>query len=115
VRTDYASLPGTSFGTLIGDMTGVFWYGPATTWPSNPQNGPWIAFWKNLDIELGTGLDPVKLGDDFWGSIISGPWGSNLMITVLPAESYPITMLATDQRGILRPQSGKGAVGALEP
>jgi hypothetical protein len=115
VRTDYAALPGTSFGTLVGDMTGILWYGPATTWPSNPLNVPWIAFWKNIDAELGTGLDPVRLGDDFWGTFTSGPWGENIIMTVGSTRSSPITLLANDQRGILRAQGVKGAIGALEP
>lgn len=115
VYADYAALPGTSFGTLIADTTGILWYGPPATWPSNPQNGPWITFWKELDTELGTALDPVKLNDDFWESFISGPWGGNVVMNVLAERSTPVSLLAIDQRGKHRPQGVKGAVGAVEP
>lgn len=113
VRTDYAALPGTGFGTLIGDMSGIVWYGPAATWPSNPQNAPWIMFWRNQDAELGTALDPVKLGDDFWGTFVSGAWGDNLMISVVKFD-YPVSLTVLDQRAISRPAGFKGDVGAIE-
>jgi len=113
VRTDYATLPGTGFGTLIGDMSGILWYGPAATWPSNPQNAAWIKFWKDLDVELGTALDPVKLGDDFWGTFNSGAWGDNLMISVVKYD-YPIKLSGVDQRGVSRPAGFMGDVGAIE-
>jgi len=114
VRTDYASLPGTSFGMLIGDMTGVLWYGPATTWPSNLQNVPWIQFWKNLDTELGTSLDPIKLGDDFWRGFSNGLWGDNIMMMVLVEQSPSITPSANDQLGNFRLCAARCAVGAIE-
>ena len=63
-------------------MTGTTWYGPAVTWPSNPQNAAWIAFWRNLDTAIGDRLGMVILGDDFWGTFTTGPLGDHVSITV---------------------------------
>ena len=39
----------------LGDLAGVTWYGPASEWPSNPDNAPWIQFWRDVDREIGAG------------------------------------------------------------
>ncbi len=82
VRSQYGSILGADFGSEFGDMTGTTWYGPARTWPSNPQNTAWINFWHNLDTAIGDRLGMVRLGDDFWGTFTTGPLGDHVHITV---------------------------------
>jgi len=113
LRSEYGSILGADFGEEFGDLTGVTWYGPATTWPSNAQNAAWIAFWRNLDIAIGDQLGMVILGDDFWGTFTSGPLGSHVVLTV---ETTTTThrMEPRDQRGNSRPRGTLGDIGAIE-
>jgi hypothetical protein len=113
LRSEYGSILGADFGTEFGDLAGVTWYGPATTWPSNAQNAAWIAFWRNLDIAIGAQLGMIILGDDFWGTFTSGPLGSHVVMTV---ETTTTThrMEPRDQMGTSRPRGTLGDIGAIE-
>ena len=113
LRTDHGDVLGSDFGTSFGDLTGVTFYGPAVTWPSNPQNTPWINFWRELDLQIGNKLGTVILGDDFWGSYSSGPIDGNLSMTV-KRDSYQVSLTGTDQRGNARPNGSLGDIGAIE-
>jgi hypothetical protein len=113
VRTLYGSILGSDFGTSFGDMTGTSWYGPAETWPTNPQNANWIAFWRNLDVAIDGRLGMAGLNDDFWGTFTTGPLGSHVQMAII-RETRQFTLTSTDQLGALRPAAGLGDIGAIE-
>ncbi len=113
IRSEYGDILGNDFGEEWGDLTGITWYGPARTWPSNAENADWIAFWRNLDIAIGDQLGMVKLGDDFWGTFTSGPLGSHVNITI-DVDTYQQRMAPTDQLGRTRPRGALGDIGAIE-
>jgi hypothetical protein len=112
LRTDYVSILGEDFGTDFGDLTGVTWYGPAQSWPTDPANVPWIAFWRALDTALGTSLGTVGIGDDVWATFSSGPLG-NVTMTVT-TQSFTVLPATTDQLGTARPRGSKLDIGAIE-
>jgi hypothetical protein len=114
LRTDYGGILGSDFGSSFGDLTGVTWYYAASSWPSDPQNAPWITFWRNLDAALGDSLGTVKLGDEFWGSFEEGPLGANLTLWVSRWENGPFRLLDSDQFGNVRPCGPMGDIGAIE-
>lgn len=113
LRTDHADELGSDFGSDFGDLTGTTWYGPAQTWPSDPVNTPWIAFWHNLDTEINGRMGTATLGDNFWATYTTGPISDNVAITVNTA-TYSAKLAGTDQRGNARPKGGLGDVGAIE-
>jgi len=112
-RSQYGAILGPDFGSGFGDMTGTTWYGPARTWPSNAENAAWIAFWHDLDTEIGDRLGQVKLGDDFWGTFTTGPLGDHVRITV-ERNTKSFHLEGTDQLGNARPRGSMGDVGAIE-
>lgn len=112
LRTVHGAVLGNDFGSEWGDLTGVTWYGPARTWPSNPENADWIAFWRELDVAIGDRLGMVILGDDFWETFTSGPLG-NVTIAV-DVDTYQHSMVQTDQLGRTRPRGASGDIGAIE-
>ena len=112
-RSQYGAILGADFGTEFGDMTGTTWYGPAVTWPTNPQNAAWISFWHNLDTAIGSRLGMVKLGDDFWGTFTTGPLGDHVRITV-SRLTKTFRMETVDGLGNSRPRGAMGDIGAIE-
>jgi hypothetical protein len=112
-RSQYGAILGADFGSEFGDMTGTTWYGPARTWPSNPQNTAWINFWHNLDTAIGDRLGMAQLGDDFWGTFTTGALGSNVRIKV-ERQTKTFHMESTDQIGNARPRGSMGDIGAIE-
>jgi hypothetical protein len=111
LRTDYPVL-GVGFGAGFGDMTGVTWYGPAVTWPTNALNAAWIQFWRDVDTEIGDRLGMAKLGDGFWASFSDGPFGNVTMD--VSTISYAAALAASDQLGNVRPSGPLGDIGAIE-
>lgn len=111
-RSQYGAILGADFGSEFGDMTGVTWYGPARTWPSNPQNAAWINFWHNLDTAIGNRLGMVKLGDDFWGTFTSGPIGHVNLTVERVTKTFHLER--EDQLGTARPRGATGDIGAIE-
>ncbi len=113
IRAQYGDILGSDFGSDFGDLSGVTWYGPAKTWPTNPQNAAWITFWHNLDTEINGRLGPAGLNDSFWGSFPSGALDDNVSVTVttIPLSATPSS---TDQQGASRPRNGLGDIGAIE-
>ena len=112
-RSRYGSILGSDFGSEFGDMTGTTWYGPARTWPSNPENAAWINFWHNLDTAIGDRLGMVRLGDDFWGTFTTGPLGDHVHITV-DRVTKTFHMESLDWLGNARPRGAMGDIGAIE-
>ena len=115
LRTDpyYKGKLGNNFWPECGDQTGVTWYGPAATWPTDPLNATWIKFWRDLDVKIGSSLGAVALGDDFWGTFTSGSLGDNVTISVT-TESQSVTLISSDQLANPRPAGTKGDIGAIE-
>jgi hypothetical protein len=113
LRQEYGAILGADFGEEFGDMTGTTWYGPAVTWPSNPQNAAWVTFWHNLDTAIGNRLGMAILGDDFWDTFTTGPLGDHVRITV-NHSTRPFRMETTDQLGHARPNGAMGDIGAIE-
>ena len=112
-RSEYGSVLGADFGSEFGDLTGTTWYGPAVTWPTDPKNAAWIAFWHNLDTAVGDRLGQVVLGDDFWDSFTTGPVGDHVAITVTRTPDG-FKMETADQLVAARPKGAKGDIGAIE-
>jgi hypothetical protein len=112
LRTDHGDVLGADFGSSFGDLTGVTFHGPGVTWPTNPENAAWIAFWRELDVELGDQLGAVRLGDDFWGSYAAGRVGASITMRVT-RTSDRVSPLLTDQLGQPR-SSARRSVGAIE-
>jgi len=112
-RSEYGSVLGADFGSEFGDLTGTTWYGPAVTWPTDPKNAAWIAFWHNLDTAIGDRLGQVVLGDDFWDSFTTGPVGGHVSITVTRTPKG-FNMASDDQLVAARPKGTKGDIGAIE-
>lgn len=113
LQTDDGAILGSDFGSQFGDMTGTTWYGPAETWPSDPQNAPWIAFWHNLDTAIDGRLGTVTLGDAFWGTYQNGALDDYITMTVTNSNQTA-QLINSDQRGHSRPSGGLGDVGAIE-
>jgi len=113
LRTEHGDVLGTDFGSEFGDLTGTTWYGPAQTWPSDPQNAPWIAFWRALDVDLNGRLGTAGLNDNFWSTYHTGPVGQTVSITVT-SDPYSAQLISSDQQRHSRPHGGKGDVGAIE-
>jgi hypothetical protein len=113
LRTDHGDVLGADLGSGFGDLSGVVWHNSPVTWPSDPANADWIAFWRDLDLELDGRLGAVGLGDDFWGSFQTGFVGDGLWLEVTrsTATVHPV---GTDQRGNARPSGPGGDVGAIE-
>jgi len=113
VRLQYGSILGSDFGNSFGDMTGTTWYGPARTWPSEPPNQPWIAFWRELDVDIGNALGMVVLGDEFWGTFNTGWLDANLYLTINRVNKAYIHE-PYDQTGTPRPSGSLVDSGAIE-
>ncbi len=104
---------GADFASQFGDMTGITWYGPAVTWPSNTQNAQWITAWRNIDTAIGNRIGPVLLGDDYWDTFHTGPLCAAVSITVT-RNAVAVKPLAIDQRNQARPKGTLGDIGAIE-
>ena len=113
LRTDYASILGSDFGSGFGDLTGVTFVPVARTWTSEPGNAEWIRFWRGLDAEIGDRLGAVRLGDDFWGRIEVSPGDTGILMTTM-AVSRRTRLVDTDQLRHRRPASGEGDIGSIE-
>jgi hypothetical protein len=113
VRSAYGGVLGPNFGAEFGDMTGVTWHGPKTTWPTNPENAAWVKFWRDLEAAIGGRLGVAGLGDDFWSRFAPGALGAGLNVTVTESSERR-SLTPVDQRGIVRSNGGSGDIGAIE-
>jgi hypothetical protein len=114
LRVDYGGILGADLIANFPDQSGVVWGGEPATWPSDPQNAAWIAFWHQLDTVIGDRLGAVRLGDDFWGTFGTGPFGSNILMTVDAERVGPIQSSALDQLGNPRSAGRWGDIGAVQ-
>ncbi|HYD40141.1 MAG TPA: hypothetical protein VEB43_04885 [Anaeromyxobacter sp.] len=114
VRAEYGGIVGTDFGQGLGDLTGVTWFGPSRTWPSNPDNQAWIAAWRAIEAELAGRLGAVGLGDDFWGRFQTGPLSAHVSVTVVRDVRRYTPSGTPDQSGGARPAGAAGDIGAIE-
>lgn len=113
LRTLYIDELGADFGSDLEALADAQFYGPAVTWPSNPDNLPWITFWRELEQEIGDRLGSAGLNDDFWGTFSSGLLGDSLWLTMVNSRQT-ISLSGLDQLGQSRPQGGGGDIGAVE-
>jgi hypothetical protein len=113
VRTVYPETLGPDFGASYGDLTGTTWYESLVTWPSDPRNAAWIAFWRGLDQAIAGRLGMAGLNDDFWGTFTSGPLGSHIEMSVR-RDTRQFARASTDQLGTARPTGSLADIGAIE-
>ena len=111
LRTD--AWLGGSFWPGFATQTAVSWHSASATWPSDPLNKPWIQFWRDLDVQIGSALGTVALGDAFWDSFSNGESFGNVTITKA-SESQSVARAADDQLGNARPGAANADVGAIE-
>jgi len=104
---------GSDFGPGFGDMSGVTWHLSPATWPSDPLNAEWIAFWRDLDTAIGDTLGMVTLGDDFRGTFESGPLNGRITMRVIRGR-HRTGLAGSDQLGNPRPSNLQGDIGAIE-
>jgi hypothetical protein len=111
--TDYRATFEAANGASLDD---VAWYGTPAGWPADPQNVPWINFWRGLDNAIAGRLGTAGLGDDFWGSCSSGPLGDNVTMHVQTTQYGPVRLIGSDQLGTPRPYGNgpMGDIGAIE-
>lgn len=112
LRRDYGAVLGPNFGSALGDLSGVTFYGPPETWVTAAENQPWINAWRAIEAEIGGRLGPVGLGDDFWGAWSGGQVGTVRLSVIHDTERYGVE--ASDQRGGRRSASGTSDIGAVE-
>lgn len=114
VREVYGSTLGSDFGSDLGDYTGVTFYGPAETWPSDPANTAWINFWKTLTAKINGRLGPEGLNDDFWANFQPGWLDANTHLDV-DIQTTTNTMAKNyDMIGNPRPAGTEADIGAIE-
>jgi len=111
LRSAYGDVIGNDFG-LEYDTSALF-YGPAETWPSNPSNAAWIAFWQTLYDDLGDSLGPAGLGEAFWQEFPVDTFSENLIFRSALYGAF-VTPLPVDQLGGARPAGAGGDIGAVE-
>jgi len=100
----------TTYGIPVGN---VAWYESPASWPSDPNNVPWINFWRGLDNAIGGRLGAVALGDDFWRSPGTGQiqLTDNVILSVTSITLGPFRPAGTDQLGKTRgPMADIGAI-----
>jgi hypothetical protein len=110
---------GSGFGSGLGDPSALGWHETAGSWPSDPNNYPYIDFWRALDNAIGGTLGDVRIGDDFWAAFPTGSLSDNLTVAIRIEQSWshpdPIRLADVDQLGNMRPGAGSyGDVGAIE-
>jgi hypothetical protein len=108
-------------GNPILQLADTLWFGPATTWPSQLPNYPYIHFWHRLDgallAEHIPGMGPELLGDDEWAALFtSGHLAENPYITMAISENTNagFAPLEVDQLGTERPVNTLCDIGAIE-
>jgi hypothetical protein len=108
------------YGDPILTLAESQWFGPATTWPKELYNYPYIEFWHRLDSALAAedipGLGPELIGDDAWQALFStGALAENAAIRMwVETDNATAALTATDQLGRSRGVNGNGDIGAIE-
>ena len=111
VSADYADELGPDFAAGFADMTGTDFSAVPRTWPGVPANAPWIAFWRDLEAQIGGRLGAPGLADAFWASWDSPGWSDFVSVMI---DQRAVGLAKLDQRGRPRPAGGRGDVGAIE-
>jgi hypothetical protein len=111
LETRYKDTWASDLYKALGDPTGISWYGPAVSWPTDEKNRDWIEFWHELDAVIGDNLGVEKLGDDFWAEFEYTASISGLVLEKREVVSE-VALSATDQLGT--PRNTPGDIGAIE-
>jgi len=108
-------------GHPILTLADTQWFGPPESWTKEPENFPYVYFWRELDKALMAEAIPALgselLGDDAWNFLFSnGDTSDNgdLTIRTFTRMSPSINLLGDDQRGYSRPCGSLGDIGAIE-
>jgi hypothetical protein len=113
LRTDYAAELGSDVGSGLGDVTGILFHDIPNVWPGEPENEPWIAFWRDLEAEIGDRLGAAGLAEDFWVSLGMDLMREGTALRVGVATEW-IVAPPDDQRRRSRPAGGACDIGAIE-
>lgn len=113
LRIEHADVLGEDFGATLPPTDGIIFVEVSDTWPSEPANGPWIAFWRALDEEIGGRLGAAGPGDAFWAAF-TPPAGGARFTWSWRREYRTVRASERDQRGRSRPANGRADVGAIE-
>jgi len=117
LAADYGASWASDIGTVMGDPGALTFYGPSVTWPSNPENTGWIAFWRDLDAYLaskGNPLGPQGLAEGFWASFPAGLLGGDVYLVPRNRFLGSFRAAATDQLLTPRPLGPLADIGAIE-
>jgi hypothetical protein len=112
LSANYRSALGNDFAPPLGDLSTLTFYATPSTWPSDPENAPWIAAWRGLDNAIAGRLGQGGLGDEFWYSLGSHDLNGSMYLDLY--LSAPVQLADRDQRGVSRPGGASGDVGAVE-
>lgn len=113
LRTDYSAQLGSNFGSRFGDLSGIKFYPESATWPGDPANAPWIAFWHDLDTAIAGRLGPAGLNDDFWTAFKSRENEAGVLFS-LTVPTRRVKLASEDEYGNDRPSGAAGDIGAIE-
>lgn len=114
LRSRHGDVLGEDFGN--GYLTdGVLWYftDEDGTWPSNPENAPWLQFWRTLKEDIGGRLGPDPFNDAFFQYLASGDLGLQPEFDLLQ-RTFRVNLVYYDQLRNLKNEGGKGDIGAIE-
>jgi hypothetical protein len=107
-------------GNDILTLADTQWFGPATTWPKELPNYPYIEFWHHLDAALEAenipGMGPELLGEEAWTTLFSTGYlieNSNIYMQT-PSYHFEVKVEVEDQNGIPRPANTLSDIGAYE-
>jgi hypothetical protein len=107
-------------GAPILELPDTQWFGPATTWPKELPNYPYIEFWHHLDAALEAesipGMGPELLGEDAWTTLFSTGYLAENPNIYMHMQSYyfEVEVEVVDQNGIPRPANILSDIGASE-
>ena len=111
LQTNYKTQLGDSFAGPTFDPSQMAWYYASKTWPSDPNNAPWIKYWRGLDTNIAGRLGTAGMNDDYWTAFPASSLDPQLTFTT-NIETRQVQIVATDQLGKTR--NNPGDIGAIE-
>jgi len=111
LQTNYTAELGDNFAGPTFDPSTIAWYEASKTWPTDPNNAPWIQFWRNLDTDIAGRLGTAGLNDDYWEAFPASSLDPAMTLT-RTYETRQVQMVSTDQLG--NPRGTSGDIGAIQ-